>query len=59
MLELCVAHIVVAAGWLLIWTTVVHLSRRTVRSPLFRRVMDRVTGVVLVGLGLRTGLATR
>jgi threonine/homoserine/homoserine lactone efflux protein len=59
MLELCVAHIVVAAGWLLIWTTVVHLSRRTVRSPLFRRVMDRVTGVVLVGLGLRTGLAAR
>jgi threonine/homoserine/homoserine lactone efflux protein len=59
MLELCVAHIIVAAGWLLIWTTVVHLSRRTVRSPLFRRVMDRVSGVVLVGLGLRTGLATR
>lgn len=59
MLELCVAHIVVAAGWLLVWTAVVHLSRRTVRSPLFRRVMDRVSGVVLVGLGLRTGLATR
>jgi threonine/homoserine/homoserine lactone efflux protein len=59
MLELCVAHIVVAAGWLLIWTAVVHLSRRTVRSPLFRRVMDRVSGVVLVGLGLRSGLATR
>jgi threonine/homoserine/homoserine lactone efflux protein len=59
MLELCVAHIVVAAGWLLIWTTIVHLSRRTVRSPLFRRVMDRVTGVVLVGLGLRTGFAAR
>lgn len=59
MLELCVAHIVVAAGWLLIWTTVVHLSRRTVRSPRFRHVMDRVTGVVLVGLGLRAGFATR
>ena len=59
MLELCVAHVIVAAGWLLIWTTVVHLSRRTVRSPVFRRVMDRVTGVVLVGLGLRTGLAAR
>lgn len=59
MLELCVAHIIVAAGWLLCWTAVVHLSRRTVRSPLFRRVMDRVSGVVLVGLGLRSGLATR
>ncbi|HEV3361371.1 MAG TPA: LysE family translocator [Pseudonocardiaceae bacterium] len=59
MLELCLAHIVVAAGWLIIWTTIVHLSRRTVRSPSFRRVMDRITGVVLVGLGLRTGLATR
>ena len=59
MLELCVAHIIVAAGWLLIWTTIVHLSRRTVRTPLFRRVMDRVTGVVLVGLGVRTGFATR
>ena len=59
MLELCLAHIVVAGGWLLIWTTIVHLSRRTVRSPSFRRVMDRITGAVLVGLGLRTGLATR
>lgn len=59
MLELCVAHIIVAAGWLLFWTAVVHMSRRTVRSPLFRRVMDRVSGVVLVGLGLRTGFATR
>jgi threonine/homoserine/homoserine lactone efflux protein len=59
MLELCVAHIVVAAGWLLIWTTVVHLSRHTVRSPVFRRMMDRVTGFVLVGLGLRTGFAVR
>jgi threonine/homoserine/homoserine lactone efflux protein len=59
MLELCVAHIVVAAGWLLVWTAVVHLSRRTVRSPLFRRAMDRVSGVVLVGLGLRTGFAAR
>lgn len=59
MLELCLAHVIVAAGWLLIWATVVHLSRRTVRSPSFRRIMDRVSGVVLVGLGLRTGLATR
>jgi threonine/homoserine/homoserine lactone efflux protein len=59
MLALCAAHIVVAAGWLLIWTTVVHLSRRTVRSPMFRRVTDRVTGFVLVGLGLRTGFAAR
>ncbi len=59
MLELCLAHIIVATGWLSIWTTVVHLSRRTVRSPSFRRVLDRITGIVLVGLGLRTGAAAR
>jgi threonine/homoserine/homoserine lactone efflux protein len=59
MLELCVAHIIVAAGWLLIWSTVVHLSRRTVRTPKFRRLMDRVSGVVLVALGIRTGVAAR
>lgn len=58
MLELCVAHIIVAAGWLLVWTTVVHLSRRTIHTPTFRRIMDRVSGIVLVALGIRTGVAT-
>jgi threonine/homoserine/homoserine lactone efflux protein len=59
MLELCIAHIIVAAGWLLIWSTVVHLSRQTVRTPRFRRIMDRISGLVLVALGIRTGVAAR
>lgn len=59
MLQLCVAHVIVAGGWLLIWTAVVHLSHRTFSSPSFRRLMDRVSGVVLVALGLRTAAIAR
>ena len=59
MLVLGLAHVAVAAGWLMIWLLVVNLSRRTIRSLAFRRSMDRVSGTVLVGLGLRTALSAR
>jgi threonine/homoserine/homoserine lactone efflux protein len=54
MLQLCAAHLIVAAGWLLLWTTVVQVTRRSPRLPPFRRAMQPVTGVVLIGLGART-----
>jgi threonine/homoserine/homoserine lactone efflux protein len=57
MLQLVAAHLVVAGGWLLVWTQIVGGARRVVRSEPFRRVMDRVTGSVLVGLGVRTAVA--
>ncbi|SDJ38334.1 Threonine/homoserine/homoserine lactone efflux protein [Frankineae bacterium MT45] len=58
-LMLGAAHATVAASWLLSWTLVVQLSRRTFSSLGFRRAMDRVTGAVLLLLGLRTASATR
>jgi threonine/homoserine/homoserine lactone efflux protein len=59
MLQLCAAHVIVAAGWLLIWTTVVHMTRRSLRPLSFRRVVERVSGVTLIGLGLRTVVTVR
>lgn len=59
MLQLCVAQWVVVGGWLLTWTAVVHLSRRTFGSLSFRRLLDRVSGLVLIVLGLRTAATTR
>jgi threonine/homoserine/homoserine lactone efflux protein len=56
MLQLCLAHMTVAAGWLLVWTAVVRLSHRTFSSLSFRRMMDRVSGGVLVALGVRTAV---
>ncbi|SOD72682.1 threonine/homoserine/homoserine lactone efflux protein [Jatrophihabitans sp. GAS493] len=58
-LLLGLAHIAVATSWLLTWTLVVQLSRRTFSSAGFRRSMDRISGAVLVALGLRTAAATR
>jgi threonine/homoserine/homoserine lactone efflux protein len=59
MLQLCAAHMTVAAVWLLIWTATVRLSRRTFSSPSFRRIMDRISGAVLVALGVRTATVGR
>jgi threonine/homoserine/homoserine lactone efflux protein len=59
MLALGAAHLVVAAGWLVVWTCVVSASRRTLASHRFRRVLDRISGAVLIGLGLRTAAAAR
>jgi len=52
------AHVIVAVSWLLTWTGVVHLTRRAVRLPAFRTATARITGLVLIGLGLRSALGT-
>jgi len=57
MLQLVAAHIVVGGGWLLVWTLIIGGARRVLRSAPFRRVMDGVTGSVLVGLGVRSAVA--
>jgi threonine/homoserine/homoserine lactone efflux protein len=57
MLQLVAAHIVVGGGWLLVWTLIVGGARRVLCAAPFRRVLDRVTGSVLVGLGVRTAVA--
>lgn len=53
---LAVAHVVVVLAWLLLWTSVVAAARTAVEAPRFRRVISRVTGAVLVGLGVRTAV---
>ena len=59
MLALGSAHVIVAAGWLSIWLVVATLSRRALRGPSFRRTVDRISGIVLVTLGLRGATAAR
>jgi len=54
---LAVAHVAVAVTWLTVWTFVVAAARRTVASGWFKAVMNRVTGAVLVFLGVRTALS--
>ncbi|MFC0624676.1 LysE family translocator [Kribbella deserti] len=56
---LCAAHVIVAASWLLIWAGVVHMSRRAFRTPTLRTAMSRISGLVLVALGVRTAVAAR
>ncbi len=56
---LAAIHVLVAAGWLLVWTAIVHFSRRAFRAPGLRTTMSRISGLVLISLGVRTALATR
>lgn len=51
---LAVAHIVVAVTWLTVWTFVVAAARRTVGSAWFKAAIARVSGMILVALGVRT-----
>ena len=57
MLVLAVAHVTVAVSWLLCWTVIVGRARGVMQSPGFRRAIDRITGSVLILLGVRTAVA--
>ena len=46
-------------GWLSVYATVVPRAGDVLRRPPVRRALDRVTGVVLIGLGLRLALTRR
>jgi threonine/homoserine/homoserine lactone efflux protein len=54
---LAVAHIVVAVTWLTVWTLVVAAVRRTMSSRWFKAAINRVSGVILVALGVRTAVS--
>ncbi|MFE3188205.1 LysE family translocator [Nocardia sp. NPDC059240] len=54
---LAVAHIAVAVTWLGVWTMTVSAARQTIALPQFKRVMTRITGTVMIALGIRTALA--
>jgi len=53
LLVLAAAHVGVAVSWLLCWTLIVGAAGAAVRSARLRRAIDRVTGSVLVLLGVR------
>ncbi|MGW0803373.1 hypothetical protein [Nonomuraea sp. NPDC002799] len=52
-LTLATAHALLMAVWLLTWTVLIHQGAQVVRRPRFKRAAGRVTGVMLVVLGLR------
>ncbi len=52
-LLLAAMHIVLGIVWLAFYAWLVTRVRAAVERPAIRRAMDRVTGTVLIGLGLR------
>ncbi|MEO3769027.1 LysE family translocator [Micromonospora sp. B9E7] len=53
MLLLVTAHAALATCWLAGWTVVSGAAARLLRTASVRRMLDRLTGVILVGLGVR------
>ncbi|MFC4122928.1 LysE family translocator [Nonomuraea zeae] len=52
-LTLATAHALLMAVWLLTWSVLIHQGANIVRKARFKRVVGRVTAVMLVVLGLR------
>jgi threonine/homoserine/homoserine lactone efflux protein len=52
-------HILVGLVWMTVYAHLVHRAQRTLRRPDIRRWLERVTGVVLIGLGVRVALERR
>ncbi|MBM0202622.1 LysE family translocator [Micromonospora sp. STR1s_5] len=53
MLLLATAHAALHTCWLAGWTVVSGAAARLLRTASVRRMLDRLTGVLLVGLGVR------
>jgi threonine/homoserine/homoserine lactone efflux protein len=53
LLGLVVAHAVLGVVWLNVYAALLHAARRTLGRPRVRRTLERVTGVVLIGFGVR------
>ncbi|WP_328415697.1 LysE family translocator [Micromonospora sp. NBC_00389] len=56
MLLLATAHAALHTCWLAGWTAVSGAAARLLRTATVRRMLDRLTGVVLLGLGVRTAV---
>jgi threonine/homoserine/homoserine lactone efflux protein len=50
---------VASLAWLSVYATVVPRAGDVLRRPRVRRALDRATGVVLIGLGVRLALTRR
>ena len=53
LLGLVAAHAALGVVWLNAYAALLHGARGTLSRPRVRRAMDRVTGVVLIGFGVR------
>jgi threonine/homoserine/homoserine lactone efflux protein len=58
-LLLAATHATLTLAWLLLFAGVAARARRTLRRPRVRRAIDRLTGTVLVALGVRVALEPR
>jgi threonine/homoserine/homoserine lactone efflux protein len=58
-LALAGVHDVEGIAWFTILIGAAHLARRFLASDRARKIMDRVTGTVLIGFGLRLALSSR
>jgi threonine/homoserine/homoserine lactone efflux protein len=47
-------HIAMQTAWLSVWTVLVSAARRGLGSAAIRRRLERLSGFVLIGLGVRT-----
>ncbi|MET8348706.1 MULTISPECIES: LysE family translocator [unclassified Micromonospora] len=57
MLLLATAHAALHSCWLAGWTAVSGAAARLLRTASVRRMLDRLTGVILLGLGVRSVVA--
>ena len=53
LLGLVLVHAVLSVVWLNAYAALLHGARATLTCPRMRRAMERVTGVVLIGFGVR------
>lgn len=56
MLVLATAHALLHTFWLAGWIAVTGAAARLLRTPRVRRTLDRLTGTVLIGLGVRSAV---
>ena len=58
-LTLAGVHDVEGIAWFTLLICAAHLARRFLASDRARKIMDRITGTVLIGFGLRLALSSR
>jgi len=56
---LALLHLILSVAWLVWYVRIVVKASEMLRRPIVRRWLDRTTGAVLVGLGLRLAMERR
>lgn len=57
MLLLATGHAALHTCWLAGWTVLSGAAAKLLRTATARRLLDRLAGVILVGLGVRSAVA--